>query len=83
MNLQYIVCIANSSYTVKMPKDKVTCNKYWNFYKKLKIWEDGRQPLKMGGLEQMPFIASFRRIISWKQTNSNNGGLQHKSSQLR
>ena len=38
MNLQYIVCITNSSYTVKMPKDKVTCNKYWNFYKKLKIW---------------------------------------------
>ena len=48
MNLQCILCNANSSYAVEIPKDKVTCNKYWNFYKKLKIWEDGRQPLKMG-----------------------------------
>ena len=59
MDLQCILCIANSSYAVKTPKDEVTCNTYWNFYKKLKIWtcflkmgdfeikqEDGRQPLK-------------------------------------
>ena len=38
MDLQCILCIANSSYAVKTPKDKVTCDTYWNFYKKLKIW---------------------------------------------
>ena len=58
MDLQCILCIANSSYAVRKPKDKV----YWNFYKNLKIWTcfpqngrfwdqtgDGRQPLKTGG----------------------------------
>ena len=39
MDLQCILCITNSSYAVKTPKDEVTCNKYWNFYKKLKIWK--------------------------------------------
>ena len=39
MDLQCILYIANSSYAVKTPKDEVTCNKYWNFYKKLKIWK--------------------------------------------
>ena len=38
MDLQCIICIANSSYAVKTPKDKVTCDTYWNFYKKIKIW---------------------------------------------
>ena len=38
MDLQCIVCIANSSYAVKTPKDEVTCDTYWNFCKKLKIW---------------------------------------------
>ena len=34
MDLQCILCIANSSYTVQTPKDEVTCNTCWNFYKK-------------------------------------------------
>ena len=38
MDLQCILCIANSSCLVKTPKDEVTCDTYWNFYKKLKIW---------------------------------------------
>ena len=38
LNLKCIFCIANSSYAVKIPKDEVTCNTYWDFYKKLKIW---------------------------------------------
>ena len=59
MDLQCIFCIGNSSYAFKTPKDEVTCNTYWNFYKKLKIWtvsiktgnfeikrDDWRQPLK-------------------------------------
>ena len=38
MDLQCILCIVNSSYAVKTLKDEVTCNTYWNLYKKLKIW---------------------------------------------
>ena len=38
MDLQCILCIANSSYAVKTAKHEVTCDTYWNFYKKLKIW---------------------------------------------
>ena len=38
MDLQCILYIADSSYAVKTPKDEVTCDTYWNFYKKLKIW---------------------------------------------
>ena len=31
MDLQFILYIADSSYTVKTPKDKeVTCDTYWN-----------------------------------------------------
>ena len=37
MDLQCILCIVNSSSAVKTPKDEVTCDTYWNFYKKLKI----------------------------------------------
>ena len=39
IDLQCILCIANSGYTVKTPKYELTCNTYWNFYKKLKIWK--------------------------------------------
>ena len=39
IDLQGVLCIANSSDTVKTPKDEVTCNTNWNFYKKLKIWK--------------------------------------------
>ena len=35
MHLQCILCIANSSYAVKTPKDEVTCGTYWNFYKQI------------------------------------------------
>ena len=35
MDLQCILCITNSSYAVQTPKDKVTCNTYWEFYKKI------------------------------------------------
>ena len=55
MNLQYILCITNSSYTVKTPKDEVTCDTYWNFYKKLKVWtyfsKNGRFLDQTGGRE--------------------------------
>ena len=43
MDLHCILCIANSSYADKTPKDEVTCDAYWNFYKKLKIWTCFRQ----------------------------------------
>ena len=55
MDLQCILCIANSSYVVKTPKDEVTCNTYWNFYKDLKIWtcfpQNGRFQNQTGGQE--------------------------------
>ena len=42
MDLQCVLCIANSSYTIKTPKDDgyfifwcFNCDKYWNFYKKI------------------------------------------------
>ena len=38
MNLQCILCIVNSSFVVKTPKNEITCNTHQNFYKKLKIW---------------------------------------------
>ena len=38
VNLQCILCTANSSYAVEAPKGEVTCDTYWNFYKKLTIW---------------------------------------------
>ena len=37
MDLQCILCIVNSRSAVKTPKDEVTCNTCWDFYKKLKI----------------------------------------------
>ena len=55
MDLQCILCIANNKYTVKTPKDEVTCDTYWNFYKKLKIWTSFPQNRRfwdqMGGWE--------------------------------
>ena len=70
MDLQCILCIASSSYAVKTPKDKVTCNTYWNFYKKLKIWtcfpQNGRFQDQTGG----------------RETTSQNGSLPFKTGRL-
>ena len=33
MDLQCILYIADSSYTVKTPNDEVNCGTYWNFTK--------------------------------------------------
>ena len=70
MDLQCILCIANSSYAVKTSKDKVTCDTYWNFYKKLKIWtcfpQNGRFQDQMG---------------EW-ETTSQNGSLPFKMGGL-
>ena len=63
MDLQCILCIANSSYAVKTPKDEVTCDTYWNFYKKLKIWtcfpQNGRFQDQTGGRETISQNGSF------------------------
>ena len=48
MDLQCIICIANSNYAVKTSKDEVTCDTYWNFYKK---WKLGHVSLKTGDFE--------------------------------
>ena len=75
MDLQYILCIANSSYAVKTPKDKVTCDTYYcNFYKKLKIWtcfpQNGRFRDQTGGREitsqngSLPFNERVRTYVS-------------------
>ena len=72
MDLRCILCITNSSYPVKTPKDKVTCDTYWNFYKKLKIWTcfplNGKFQDQAGGLE----TTSQNWSLSFKT-----GGLQH------
>ena len=78
MDLLCILCIANSSYGVKTPKDEVICDTYWNFCKKLKIWtcftQNGR----------------FRDQTGRRETTSQNGrlpfktgGLEHKSLNLK
>ena len=55
MDLQCTLCIANSSYAVKTPKGEVTCDTYWSFYKKWKIWicipQNGRFRDQTGGRE--------------------------------
>ena len=70
MDLQCILCIANSSYAVKTPKDEVTCYTYWNFYKKLKIWtcflQNGR----------------FRDQTGGRETTSQNGSLPFRTGEL-
>ena len=57
-------------YAVKTPKDEVTCDTYWNFYKKLKIWtcfpQNGRFQDQTGGPE----------------TTSQNGNLQFKTGKV-
>ena len=72
MDLQCIVCIANSSYAVKTPKNEVTCDIYWNFYKKFKIWtcfpQNGRFRDQTGGRE----TTSQNRSFPFKT-----GGLEH------
>ena len=67
MDLQCILCIANSSYAVKTPKDEVTCNTYWNFYKKLKIWTC------------FPQNGRFRDQTGGRETTSQNGSLLLKT----
>ena len=72
-DLQCIRCIANSSNTVKTPKDEVTWDRYWNFYKKkMKIWtcfpQNGRFRDQMGGQE----IIFQNGSLSFKT-----GGLEH------
>ena len=65
MDLQCILCIVNSSYAIKTPKDEgyfvfwcFNCDTYWNFYKKLKIWtcfpQNGRFRDQTGGRETTP-----------------------------
>ena len=74
MDLQCILCIANSSYAVKTPKGKVTCDTYWNFYKKWKIWtcipQNGRFRDQTGGREE----TSQNESLPFKT-----GGLEHMS----
>ena len=61
MDLQCILYIADSSYAVKTPKDEVTCDTYWNFYKKLKIWTC------------FPQNGRFRDQKEGRETTSQNG----------
>ena len=61
MDLQCILCIANGSYEVKTPKEKVTGDTYWNFYKKLKIWTC------------FPQNGRFRDQAGRRETTSQNG----------
>ena len=72
IDLQCILCITNSSYAVKAPKDEVTYDAYWNFYKKLKIWtclpQNGRFWDQTGGRER----TSQNGSLPFKT-----GGLEH------
>ena len=70
MDLQCIVCIANSSYAVKTPKDEVTCDTYWNFYKTMKIWTC------------LPQNGRFRDQTRGQETTSQNGSLPFKTGGL-
>ena len=70
MDLQCILCIANSSYTVKTPKHEVTFNTYWNFYKKLKI------------LTCFPQNSRFRDQTGEREITSQNGSLPFKPGGL-
>ena len=64
-------------YAVKTPKDEVTCDTYWNFYKKLKIWtcfpQNGRFQDQTGGRETI----SQKGSLPFKT-----GGLEHMLSCL-
>ena len=61
--------------TAKTPKVEVTCDTYWNFYKKLKIWtcfpQNGRFRDQTGGRE----TTSQNRSLPFKT-----GGLEHMGS---
>ena len=70
MDLQCISCIANSSYAVKTPKDEVTSDTYWNFYKKLKIWTC------------FPQNGRFRDQTEGRETTSQNGSLPFNTGGL-
>ena len=70
MDLQCILYIADSSYAVKTPKDEVTCDTYWNFYKKLKIWTC------------FPQNERFRDQTGGRETTSQNGSLPFKTGEL-
>ena len=70
MDLQCILYIADSSYAVKTPKDEVTCDTYWNFYKKLKIWTC------------LPQNRRFRDQTGGRETTSQNGSLSFKTGEL-
>ena len=70
MDLRCILCTVNSSHAVKTQKDEVTCDTYWNFFKKLKIWtcfaQNGR----------------FRDQTGGRDTTSQNGSLPFKTGGL-
>ena len=70
MDLQCILCIANSSYAVKTPKDKVTWDTYWNLKKKLKIWT------------YFPQNGRFWDQTVGRETTSQNGSLLFKTGGL-
>ena len=70
MDLQCILCIANSSYAVKTPKDEEPCDTYWNFYKILKIWTC------------FPQNGKFRDRTGARETTSQNGSLLFKTGGL-
>ena len=70
MDLQCILCIANSSYAVETPKDDITCDKYRNVYKKMKIWTC------------FPQNRRFRDQTGGRETISQNGSLPFKTGGL-
>ena len=70
MGLQCILYIANSSYAVKSPKDKVTCDTYCNFYRKWKIWTS------------FPQNGRFRDQTGGREKTSQNGSLLFKTGGL-
>ena len=59
-----------SPIAVKTPKDEVTCDIYWNFYKKLKIWTC------------FPQNGGFRDQTGGRETTSQKGSLQFKTGGL-
>ena len=61
MDLQCILCTVNSSYAVKTPKDEVTCDTYWNFFKNLNFWRC------------FPQNRRFRDQTEGRKTTSQNG----------
>ena len=71
MDLQRIRCIANSSYAVKTPKDELTCDTYWKFYKKSKI------------RTCFPQNRKIRDQTGGRETTSQNGSLPFKMGGLK